>query len=178
MATSSSSQMASAGSTGSATTANIVEKKSSTTVDEAGSKGLYDGDDSAVLDFGGPASATDEQAIIHLLQGYYADAAAEDGKAACSELDSLTAESIVENYGHTRALQGSTCTAVISKLFTQQHRQLAIDNSSLKILAVKVEGHRALAIMKVASDRAARYIPARREGRAWKIVELLDSPLP
>jgi hypothetical protein len=164
--------------TGAHSTSVSSESTASTTTDESDSNGLYDGDDGPVLDYGHTANAADWQAITALVKDYLAAAAAENGAKACLLLNSFVAESVAEDYGQTPSLHGKTCAVVMSKLFKRNHRELAADSATLKVITVKVEGDKALEVMQFATTPAARKIPVRREGSTWKILELLDSSLP
>jgi hypothetical protein len=138
----------------------------------------FDGDDAPVRFFGHEASAAERQPITALLTHYYAAAAKEDGAKACPLIHSLIAETIPEDYGQTPALRGTTCAVVMSKLFKQHHRQLVIDSATLEVTSVRVEGGRALALLRFAKAPVPNHIPVHREGRTWKIWELLDGPMP
>lgn len=168
---------ASVASTGSPASS-IVESHASTSTNESEAHGLYDGDDGPVLDYGHTANAVDWQAITALVKRYFAAAAVEDGAKACSLLYFFVAESVADDYGHTPSLRGRTCAEVMSKLFKQHHRELAIENATLKVITVKVEGDKALEVMQFATWLRARKIPVRRERSTWKILELLDGALP
>jgi hypothetical protein len=161
-----------------ATAPPTVEKASSTTINETDSNGLYDGDDGPALDYGHTANSKDLHTITALVTRYFAAAATEDGATACSLLYSIVAESVVESYGHTPSLRGSTCASVMSKLFRQHRKELTLDNTTIKVITVKEEGDKALTVLHFATSREARKIPEHREGSSWKILELLDSPLP
>jgi hypothetical protein len=136
--------------------------------------GDHNDDDGHVLDFGHLASPSDRQASVALVKSYFAAAAAEDGAKACSLLVPAIAESVVEDYGHTEGLTGTTCAMVLSKLFKQHHRLLAVKSSNLEIMRVGIEGTRALVAMNFSKIPEARQITERRVGSTWRIVDLLD----
>jgi hypothetical protein len=127
--------------------------------------------------YGRPANAADKRAVRALVKRYYTAAAASDGTKACSLIYSIFAEEIPEVYGEPpgpSALRGSTCAAVMSKLFKQNHHQLVVDLAELKVTDVRVKRHHALALLSFKA-MPPRDIRVHRERRAWKIDELLDS---
>ena len=164
--------------TGASTQTSTVEKASSTTIDEADSKGLYDGDDGPTLDYGATADPKDRQAITSLVEHYYRAAATGDGAEACSLLASVVAEAVVENIGDSPGLRGDTCAMVMSELFERYHRLLVSENATLSMVLVKVGPITALAVMHFGTAREARKIPERLENGRWKILEPLDTALP
>jgi hypothetical protein len=130
-------------------------------------------DDGHVLNFG-HVDASDSQIITTLVSRYFAAAAAEDGKEACSLLTPFVAETVVEQDGHTAGLRGSSCAVVMSKLFTHHHRELAGNSANLKVMRVGVEGDRARVALEFPEIPVVRQITARREGNRWTILNLLD----
>jgi hypothetical protein len=140
-------------------------------------KSRYDGDDGPVLHFGHAASAAEERAVAALVKRYYAAGAAGDGATACSLIDSLLAESVVEEYAQSPALRGKTCAEVLSKLFRRRHRELAGDIATLKPTVVRVSGDRGLALVRFGATRERRLL-LRRERGAWKMDVLLDVGVP
>lgn len=132
-------------------------------------------DDGKFLNYGHAAYAAEARALTALVKRYYAAAAASDGAAACSMLYPFIAESVVEGYGHTRALRGDTCAVVMSKLFAQQHKLLTGKSTTLKMYAIRVNGARALTVLRFAVLPEVRIITERREGSTWKMLNLLDS---
>jgi hypothetical protein len=131
-------------------------------------------DDAHVLYYGFAASGAERQAITTLVKHYYAAGAAADGAKACTLLMPFVAESVAENYGHTPALRGKTCAVVMSKLFAQHGKTLAGENATLKFVAVRVEGTKALVVLSFSTLPEVRQIAARKDGASWKILQLLD----
>lgn len=145
---------------------------------ESGS--YYDSDDDSVRYFGHAASATDRRAITALVKRYYAVAAAENGRSACSMIASSIAKSVPEDLGRAPGppyLHGGTCAVVVSKLFFQNHRQLAIYASTLRVTGVRLIGNRGLAVLGFRT-LPGRQIGVMRESGMWKIDALLDGELP
>lgn len=129
--------------------------------------------------YGHAASATDMAAVTALLRRYYAAAAADDGTTGCGLIYSLLAEEIPEVYGEGAGppeLRGTTCPAVMSKLFKQHHQQLVVDQATLEVIAVRVKHLRALAMLSFRT-MPQRGILVHREHSVWKIDELLDTNL-
>jgi hypothetical protein len=155
-----------------------LQEKVSTTVDEAHSNGLYDGDDGPTLDYGHRADAADRDAITNLVRRYFAAAATDNGAKACSLLNSFVAEAVAEDFSDTPSLRGKTCAVVLSKFFRQRHKEILSDSTTLDVLIVNVEGNKALVVMHFATSPLARKIAERREDGKWKILDLLDTPLP
>jgi hypothetical protein len=129
--------------------------------------------------YGHPATAQDEKTIENLVKEYYAAAAAGDGVTACSLIYSLLAEEIPELYGEPPgppSLRGATCSVVMSKLFSQHHRDLKNDFATFRVLAVRVKRLRALVILRF-KDMPQRDVLVHREHRVWKVDGLLDTDL-
>jgi hypothetical protein len=139
----------------------------------------YDGDDASMLSYGHAANAADERAIAALVKRYFAAAAVEDGAKACALTYALRAETLPERYGQSPGplyLRGATtCPALLSRAFTHFHSLLA--QAAVELGGVRVEGHRAVALLGFGT-KPASYIAVRREGGAWKIDGLLVTRLP
>lgn len=133
-------------------------------------------DDEGVLDYGHAADARDRRQSIKLVTRYFAAAAAGDGRTACSLLAPFIAESTVEDYGHLPGSRGRTCATVLSKLFERRHAELARKQRSMSVIGVRVQGHKALAILDFPSIPEVRLIGERLEGR-WRMQDLLDGNL-
>ncbi len=131
-------------------------------------------DDYYVLGFGRPAGATDAQAITTLVRRYFASAAAENGAEACALITPFFAETVVEQYGHTPQLRGNTCAAVMSKLFKNNHKEIAAKNSHLKVMRIGVEGDVARVGLEFPEIPTITQIRIRRQGKRWTVLDLLD----
>jgi hypothetical protein len=141
--------------------------------------GYYDKDDAEILSYGQAASPGDRQRVTALVKRYFAVAAAGDGVAGCALTYSLIDESIVEDYGqkaYLPALRGRTCAEVMSKLFQQDHGQLAA-GARLRVTGVRVSGDRGYALLG-AGARPERSLLVHRESGAWKIEATVDGGLP
>lgn len=155
-------------STGSATTSSVPKR-------DRDDDGDNNDDDAHVLYYGRTPTATERQVLTALVTGYYAAAAAEDGARACALLIPFVAESVVEQYGHTTALKGKTCAAVMSKLFKAHHKLISGESASLKFYTVRVRGVKALTVLSFANLPEIRQLAERRAGSAWKVLDLLDT---
>jgi hypothetical protein len=143
--------------------------------------GPYDTDNDAVPEFGPPAGVADRRSILTLFGRYYAAAAAGDGASACSMLDALIAESLVEEHRRGKgppSLQGDTCAQVISKLFRQHHRELAEDvTGGYRVLLIQVRGNRGYVLVRFSAKRELRELRVlvRRAHGVWKMDVPLDN---
>src|SRR3977135_3394846 len=141
----------------------------------------YDKDDSIILPYGRAGKGAEEKAIASVVKRYLAAATSADGATACRLLYPVLAESIPEEYGHsagTSALQGNTCAIVMSKLFKQEHQELAEYQSTLKVTGVRTEGSHGWAMLSHGSSGPRRFFRLHREGRTWTIGETFPNGLP
>jgi hypothetical protein len=129
------------------------------------------------LYFGHAAGPADRRESVALTRRYYAAAAAANGAEACSLLVPFFAESVVEQYGHVTGISGRTCAVVMSKLFRSRHAQLASENATLRIPAVRVQQDSALAILEFPTIPEVRKLLLRRVGGSWRVIALLDSAI-
>lgn len=155
----------------------VQTSDTSTVNNDRDDDGDHNDDDQLVLGFGHVAYPAEDQAITTLVKRYYADAAAEDGRRACALLAPFIAESVVENYGHTAGLRGSSCTVVMAKLFKQHHSELVSKSATLKVMRVGVEEDKSLVAIEFPTVPVVRQITARRVGNTWTMLTLLDDNL-
>ena len=144
-------------------------------IDTLGSGPDYDND--AVLGYGPPADTADRRVIVSLLKRYYAVAAAGDGAKACSMLDPLVAEEIVEEHHNGKgpsSLRGSTCAQIISKLFKRHHRELAKDVAEFRVTTMELRGNRGLVLMPYSTANETQVI-VRRDNGVWRMDEPIDN---
>jgi hypothetical protein len=143
--------------------------------------GRYDTDNDAVPEFGPPADVADRRSILTLFGHYYAAAEAGDGARACSMLDALIAETLVEEHHHGKgpsSLQGDTCIQVISKLFRQHRSELAEDaTGGYRVLLIQVRGNRGYVLVRFSAKRELRELRVfvRRVHGVWKMETPLDN---
>jgi hypothetical protein len=143
-------------------------------------KGYLDRDDRTFIVWGRPADSGDEHAIGTLVKHYYELAAAGNGTGACNLIYVLFAEAIPEDYGQPPgppALRGTTCAAVMTKLFSQEHQKLVADSASIRVTGVRIQGNQGRALVGFTTTPAS-YIQLHRERRAWRIIGTLAVPLP
>lgn len=144
-------------------------------IDSRGQGGRYDTDNDATLTWGPTASAATRKAVLAVIKRYYELAKAGDGAAACTTLDPLMVEMIVEarsGGGEAKSPPGSTCTQIMSSYFRERHRQLVEDLASFRPIVVQQHGNRALALMNFAANRQWQVLVRRKHG-VWQ----MDTPL-
>lgn len=141
----------------------------------------YDGDDDVVRRFGRPAGVGDRRAIESLVKRYFAAADAADGAVVCPMIVSAMRRAVVMTLGHhppgPAYASGNTCAEVLSKVFRQNHRQLASEDGSLDAIEVRVGDGRGWAVLGFAG-LPGRQLPLVREAGGWEIQALLDEELP
>jgi hypothetical protein len=136
--------------------------------------GDHNDDDAVTLGFGHAANAADRRESVALVTRYFAAAVAANGVTGCALLVPFVAESVVEDDGHSPGLFGSSCAAVLAKLFKLHHRELVAKQATMKVIEVRVRGDRALAILDFPNIPEVRQIDERRVGDSWKLLQLLD----
>lgn len=141
--------------------------------------GYYDRDDAGTRDFGHAAPPTDRRALTALTRRYYAEAAAENGAAACAMLARTFASIVVEDYGRGSSgpsylSSGTTCASVLTLLFHHFHAKLV---EPIEVIRTRVAGDTALVLIGAANTPASD-LEAHREGGAWRVVGMLASSLP
>ena len=141
-------------------------------------KGYYDADDGAIRAYGHAAGAGTARVLSAIVKRYYRAAAAGDGVDACSLLERELAQTTAQaaaNPADPSYLRGAdSCQAVASLLL--KHRPGGIDGA-IVVTAVRIDGARADVLLGSRTMPAA-YIELQREAGAWRIDELLGSPLP
>lgn len=140
-----------------------------------------DTNNNSTLNFAHPASASDKQAIVSLVDRYYRVALAREGAKACSLLYSTLAEATPEDYGSFAGptyMKGNTCPVIMTKMFGHFHALLAIELPKLKVTRVRLEHHRGKAILNFGGLPEREILVTREGPRAWKIASLFDGELP
>jgi hypothetical protein len=158
-------------------TSKVVTPNFSTHNNDRDNDGDHNDDDEKVLDYGHAADVADQRSSTTLMTRYFAAAAAEDGAGVCPLLVPIVAESVVEEEGRSPGSKGSTCAAVMSKLFKLHHQLLAQKQATLRVIKVRVEGNRALAVLEFPTIPEVRQMTERRVAGAWKLVNLFDGIL-
>jgi hypothetical protein len=134
-------------------------------------------DDESILDYGHAASEPDQRAITAVVKRYYTVTAADDGASACAVMYSVVAEAIPEYYEDSPGLRGKSYAEVMSKVSKQRRRQLAADIAALKVMRVRVEGDKGLALVFFGKTPEP-YVLVHRDGGVWKIESLSEIGLP
>jgi hypothetical protein len=134
----------------------------------------HDPDNDAAPTYGSAADEVDARAIARLLRLYYAAAGAGDGRVACSLLQPTAVEALVEQHGPgkgPRALRGSGCAQIASKLLRRHRRELTEGAAALTVPIVQMRGDRAWAVVDLGGAR--EYVALlHRADAGWKFVEL------
>ncbi len=135
--------------------------------------GTYDRDDIPTLYFGHDASPADRRAVVGLVRSYYTAVAADNGTRVCSLTSPLISESLVEKSDQSQGTpspQAETCATAMSRLLkSQRHgRQSPDGEMHHKVIEVRVNGRKGLALMGRASRVEASLMVLREEG-AWKV---------
>jgi hypothetical protein len=74
-------------------------------------------------------------------------------------------------------MRGTTCAAVVTGLFKHLHAQLAVELPKLAVTRVRLVEHHGLAVLSF-GKLPERVIHVVREGRVWRVVGLIDEPVP
>jgi hypothetical protein len=159
----------------------VESKRDRDNDDDNPTNGYYDDDDNAILHYGRAASAADKRAVASVIKRYYTAAVAADGATACSLINSVIAESVVEDYGQAtgpQSLRGRTCATVMSMLFKQRHGQVAAELPTLEVTSVRVEDNRGWALLGFGPAKPPGRILIHRDGAAWRVGELLRTEMP
>lgn len=144
----------------------------------------FDSDDYRSRHFGHAADSEDLKTITRIVKRYYAALAHENGTTVCSLLLEVVAESLPESHeGGPAQAAGSaadgaatSCPAAVSPVLAASHTSLMEEDSTLKVVGVRVRRRRASAILRF-RHRAARHILLYKEEGRWKIGTLGDEDL-
>jgi hypothetical protein len=134
-------------------------------------------DDAHILSYGHAPSAAQTQEIASLVRRYYATAAGENGREACSMLYPLLSQSVAEEHGPTSGLRSTTCAEVLTGLFKQRHRVLVAESATLKVYRIRVKGDKALTLVSFATVPEVRQLLERRVNGTWKVAAVSDTIL-
>lgn len=141
-----------------------------------------DEDDHFVRKLGRDGTEAERRTIANLLSRYYGAAASGEGAKACSLMDSSLA------HGHdlerslpaelrpaagSSVMQGEGCAGVETLLFHLNRPQLALERASVLVAALRVQGARAVAVLRFRSI-GEREIPFQKSQGQWKIAALTD----
>lgn len=135
----------------------------------------FPGTDDDAATYGYPANGSDRRAITALVRTYYAAAAADDGAVACTLIYSTLADSVAEDYGRPpgpAALRGSTCRAVMTKLFRRVPDQPAAVLARTEVTGVRVYQGRGFALLH-SSAMPHGEVAVARQGDRWRLQWLI-----
>jgi hypothetical protein len=139
----------------------------------------FDADDVETRYFGHSASAHDRRSITALVDRYYAAAARDDGRMACSAIDAgLVAGAELAEGSHGPSSPATAgCAAAMAKMLAQAPGRTAADFGAVRVLDVRVRGSEAIALLRL-RDARTREMPVLRERGVWKIDAFFDNGLP
>jgi hypothetical protein len=135
----------------------------------------FPGTDDDAAAYGYPAGEVDRRAVSKLVEAYYAAAAADDGKAACSLIVSTLARAVAEDYGRPPgppAIRGNSCHVVLTKLFKRIPGQPASVLARTQVTGVRVYRDRGFALLH-SSAMAHGEVAVTREGSRWRLEWLI-----
>jgi hypothetical protein len=133
------------------------------------------GTDNHAAAYGHPADRRERRAITALVTRYYTAAAADDGVGACTLIYSKLAASVAEDYGRPPgppSLRGSSCHAVMTKLFKQVPDQPPAVLARTRVTDVRTYGGRGFALLRSKAMPHGE-IPVIREGSRWTVQWLI-----
>jgi hypothetical protein len=142
----------------------------------------YDPDDAGTRHYGRAGSVADKRAILPVLRGYYAAAAAGDGARACSLTVPRVGKSVnfvdaaTEDYSPlpgSPVLRGRGCVVVMSTLSKEHHGELAAEAESLVLTGLRVHSGEALALLGF-STIGECVIALKHENGVWRVNGLFD----
>jgi hypothetical protein len=126
------------------------------------------------------ATVASRRQIATLIKSYYASAVAGDGARACSLVYRSLARTFSQDLGQggPRYLRGlRTCPKVLSKVFSDNHPQMAAYAAQLELREARVAGGLGIAVL-ASGQLPGRQIEVIREHGIWKTFALTDKELP
>lgn len=139
-----------------------------------------DDNNSAVRDFGRPATTADARAVSVLLARYYAAASAGRADVACRMILANVVRAMPVSYGvdgPSYMRGGKTCAQLLARLFRHERRRLAAETPRLTVRAVRLEGDHGLVLLGF-GRLPEREIGVQRESATWKLAAPFDGELP
>jgi hypothetical protein len=124
--------------------------------------------------YGYPASRGDARAIAATVKRYYALAAADKGKAACTMLLPSTASAASATFRSSTTQAPGTCEQVVSRLFELHRNELA---APIKIDGVLTRRARGYAVFHSTRAPASIASVIRMDG-SWRVSAPLGGPIP
>ncbi len=152
---------------------------SSEEYESTGENGRYhDEDDIRTLTIGRRADAPEALAIASVVERYFAAAASDDGRAACSLMAPSFERAVPEDYGRSalgpRGVAAG-CAQVASTLFAREARQLS---GKVAVTGVRLQGSgEGLALIGSPTMPASTFA-VQRDSDRWRIDSLIGVALP
>jgi hypothetical protein len=139
----------------------------------------HDSDDSTVVAFGHPATASDVRAITSIAKRYYSVIAAKDGSTACLMIPPNLARNVPRDYGQGSAgplylRRAKSCPEVMRLLFVHSR---STRGSPFTSTGVRIRGNHAYVLLGSRTGPAS-YIQLERVDGAWMILGLVGVALP
>ena len=133
-------------------------------------------DQSFLATYGVRAPPAEARTIAALVRRYYAASLAGDGASTCELLDAGIATALAAQQG-TAAHGTAACAASLSPLLAQQHQHLLAEEPTMMVVtSVYAKDNVGVAVLGFRNAPESIIVLA-REGHAWKIDALFDSPL-
>lgn len=149
--------------------------------DKDSDDGAYPGhpeqdDQSFLAGYGHRVPPTLASTIAALVKRYYAASLAGDGASACELLDAGLATALAAQQGPA-AHGAAACAASLSPLLVQQHQHLlAEEPATMVVTGVYAKDNVGVVVLGFRNAPESIIVLA-REGHAWKVDALFDSPL-
>lgn len=135
-------------------------------------------DDTLFLEtYGKKVDRTDQRTVTALVKRYYAAAAAADGTATCSMLDSSLIAGLAQGQSQTAPGASASCAVIATSLLKQRHTRLAADDAgSMIVIQVRARGNLGLAVVGFKTTPISEILLKHEQG-TWKIGALFDSEM-
>jgi hypothetical protein len=143
-------------------------------------------DDENIPTFGHEPSGPERRAMVATLRRYYAAVVKRDGAQACAMFAKVFRKAVPIEYGRYGAPfeHGSTCAAVMSKVFDHYHRELLIQARRMKVIDARLEGEKGYVVVRPHSpcvremcvlntrELLIAKLLMQREGGSWRVEAL------
>jgi len=149
--------------------------------DDTAPRSTEEGDDAEIEIYGKQATPAEWLAAVAFVKSYFAVALAENGAAACKLLTPSLASGLGGSYEkppNPSYLRGKTCAEVMTKLFEHRHKLVAAEAAGLEVTDVRVTSRTAFILLAFKGIRERRYMGVERDGKTWKLEDVMDSKYP
>lgn len=137
-----------------------------------------DSDDHQLRDYGNAARAGDRRAISAVVMHYLGAAGAGNTALACSLLARRpAAPGLSVEVPEAYRPPAKNCSEEASRIFSENHAELAAELPTAQVTAVRVGDNNGLALLGF-TVIPERWIAVAHEGYEWKVDALLDSEVP